>query len=221
LKGYDYTQAGAYFVTIYAQGRAYIFGEIDHENMILNEAGRMIQTVWDDMPAYYAGIETDAFIIMPNHIHGIIVIADSTDITTAVGAGPRACPDYDDASAIHYDRNIVYPNNSRPMMGPTIGQRTDGQPQGVAPTATAAGMENGGIQTALSLPDMVHRFKSMTTHQYIHGVKHSGWPPFPGRLWQRNYWEYIVRNEQDLNHLRGYIRFNPEKWALDELMVAH
>jgi len=81
-------------------------------------------------------------------------------------------------------------------------------------------MENGGVQTGLSLPDTVHRFKSMTTHQYIHGVKQSGWPPFPGRLWQRTL-EHVVRNEPDLNRLREYIYHNPEKWALDELMAVH
>jgi len=85
------------------------------------------------------------------------------------------------------------------------------------------GVKNDGVRagTGLSLPDVVHRFKSMTTHQYIHGVKQSGWPPFPGKLWQRNYWEHIVRNEQDLTRLRAYIRHNPKKLALDELMAVH
>ena len=78
-----------------------------------------------------------------------------------------------------------------------------GQPRGVAPTA------------GLSLPDVVHRFKSLTTARYRHGVKQKQWPPFPGKLWQRNYYEHIVRDENELNDIRKYIMDNPKKWDLD------
>ena len=84
LKGYDYSHTGVYFVTICTQNRECLFGEILDKKMMLNDAGRVIQTVWDEIPSHYSGIEIDAFAIMPNHIHGIINI---------VGAGPRACPD--------------------------------------------------------------------------------------------------------------------------------
>ena len=83
--------------------------------------------------------------------------------------------------------------------------RNDGQPRGVAPT--------------LSLPDVVHRFKTMTTKRYIDGVKQNGWAPFPGKLWQRNYWEHIIRDESELNRIREYIRNNSAKWELDKLFV--
>ncbi|MEA1958148.1 MAG: transposase [Chloroflexota bacterium] len=84
LKEYDYSQAGAYFVTICTQNRECLLGEMVNGEMRLNNAGRMIQSVWDDIPKHYAGIETDAFIIMPNHIHVIIVL---------VGATPCGRPD--------------------------------------------------------------------------------------------------------------------------------
>jgi REP element-mobilizing transposase RayT len=67
----------------------------------------------------------------------------------------------------------------------------------------------------LSLPDVVHRFKSFTTTQYRYGVKDNVWIPFPGKLWQRNYYEHIIRNEDELNRVRRYIVENPAKWALD------
>lgn len=76
-----------------------------------------------------------------------------------------------------------------------------GQPQGVAPT--------------MSLTDVVHRFKTLTTNQYIHGVKRSGWMPFSGRLWQRNYYERVVRDENELTRVREYIANNPMQWDLD------
>jgi putative transposase len=167
LQGYDYSQAGAYFVTICTQSRKCLFGDIVDGKMQLNDAGRMIQQRWDEIPKHYPGIDTDEVVIMPNHIHGIIVI---------VGAGPRACPGL-------------------------------GQPQGVAPTR-------------LSLPDVVHRFKSITTKRYTDGVKQTGWLPFPGKLWQRNYWEHVVRNEQEMDLIRQYIHNNPAQWELDKLYVG-
>ncbi|MGQ9852490.1 MAG: transposase, partial [Candidatus Oleimicrobiaceae bacterium] len=74
LKGYNYTQAWAYFVTICTQNRECLFGEIVNGQMVLNDAGRMIQMVWGAIPEHYPGIKTDAFVIIPNYIHGIVVI---------------------------------------------------------------------------------------------------------------------------------------------------
>ena len=82
LDGYDYTQAGAYFVTACAERRRRVFGTLVSGRMALNDAGRMVQTVWDELPAHYPGVGIDAFVVMPDHIHGIVI----------VGAGPRACP---------------------------------------------------------------------------------------------------------------------------------
>jgi putative transposase len=60
----------------------------------------------------------------------------------------------------------------------------------------------------------------MTTNEYIRGVKQYGWPPFPGKLWQRNYWEHIVRDESELNRIREYVSNNPAQWEMDSLFVA-
>ncbi|MDD3554241.1 MAG: transposase [Deltaproteobacteria bacterium] len=176
LKGYDYAQAGAYFVTICTQGRACLLGDVVDGDIRLNDAGRMIESVWNDLPTFYPGVATDEFVVMPNHVHGIIVIVGAAP-QRLVGAAPRGRPDSDD----------------RPYSG---------QPQGVAPT--------------LSLPDVVHRFKTMTTKRYANGVKQSGWSPFAGRLWQRNYYEHIIRDGQDLDSIREYIVNNPLQWALDQ-----
>ena len=162
LKGYDYAQEGAYFITIVTQNRACLFGDINGSVPQLNNAGSTIQSVWVDMAAHYPGVETDTFVVMPNHIHGIIFL---------VGAGPRACPN--DA----------------------------GQPQGVAPT--------------MPVPDIIHRFKTLTTKRYTDGVKQDGWTPFTGRLWQRNYYEHIIRNEESLIRIRDYIATNPARWSID------
>ncbi len=172
LKGYDYSRAGAYFITICVQNGECLFGEIVDGLVRLNDAGCMIQRIWNQLPQNYPGVDIDAFIAMPNHIHGIIALT--------VGAGPRACPpDMHDSD------------------------HRQGHPQGGAPTV-------------MSLTDVVHRFKSLTTTRYRQGVTHHDWPPFPGKLWQRNYYEHIIRDDDDLDRIRQYIANNPARWTDDE-----
>ena len=163
LNGYDYAQPGSYFVTLVTQHRTCLFGDIINGESQLNDAGRLVQSVWIGLPVHYPGVVTDAFVVMPNHFHGIIIL---------LGARPRACP-----------------------------EDNRGQPQGVAPT--------------MSLPDVVHRFKTLTTKRYADGVKQCGWTPFAGRLWQRNYYEHIIRDEESFDRIRQYIADNPARWTFD------
>lgn len=170
MRGYDYAQEGVYFVTVCAQDRQCLFGEIVDGEIRLNDAGRMVQAVWKELSIHYPGVEGDEFVVMPNHVHGLIVL---------VGAGPRACPD----------------------VGPRRACPEKGQPQGVAPT--------------LSLPDVLHRFKTLTTKRYADSVEQLGWIPFHHRLWQRNYYEHVVRDEESLDRIRQYILDNPARWEFD------
>jgi REP element-mobilizing transposase RayT len=176
LKNYNYSQAGAYFVTICTHDRECLFGDVVGGEMRVNSAGEMVLKAWNDLPVKYPNVDTDEFILMPNHVHGIIVLS--------VGAGPCACPIY----------NGDIKNNGN--------RSKTGQPQGVAPT--------------MSLSDIVHRFKSFTTSQYRINVLNNNWPPFNGKLWQRNYYEHIIRNEAELNKIREYIVNNPLNWESDE-----
>jgi REP element-mobilizing transposase RayT len=177
LRGYDYTQPGAYFITVCIEGRQCVLGEIAGDKMRLNEAGRMVETTWEAIPTQYSGVEIDAFVVMPNHIHGIIVL---------VGADPRVCPE----------------NMGAPRSAPL--QRWERE------TTT-----NPAQPQWLSLSTVVQRFKTLTTKRYMDGVNHYAWPPFPGRLWQRNYYEHIIRNEAALEQIRQYIADNPARWAVD------
>ena len=201
LKGYDYSQAGAYLVTVCTQHRAVLFGDVVDGQMRLGDPGRMIQSVWQELPKHYPGIGIDAFIVMPNHIHGIIFLLP-------VGAGPRACPGQP------HNRDKNPPVGAGPRACP-------GQPRGVAPTIPDFDQNTthddccGLGQRWLSLPDVVHRFKSLTTARYRHGVMNQGWPPFAGRLWQRNYFERVIRDEDELSRIREYIVNNPLQWDLD------
>ena len=74
LKGYDYSQNGVYFVTICVQNRECLFGKIKNGEMILNNAGKMIEKYWHQIPEHYPNVILDVFVIMPNHVHGILII---------------------------------------------------------------------------------------------------------------------------------------------------
>ena len=141
--------------------------------MKLNDAGKMVNEIWKEIPQYYQYIEIGEHIVMPNHLHGIIIL--NTD-------------------------NVRAPPCGRPLKNPE-----NGQAQGPAPT--------GG---RLSLGDVTGQFKSMTMYRYILGVRNHQWKPFPKKLCHRNYYEHIIRNENDLNEIREYIINNPLKWELDK-----
>jgi len=168
LKDYDYSQEGAYFMTVCVQDRRCLFGEVVGGVMQLNDTGHMVADTWLELAHKFPSVETDCYVLMPNHFHGIITI---------VGTDHRAYPD-----SVGADLRV------RPTQGAHVG----------AP-----------------LPKILQWFKTMTTNAYIHGVKHHGWPPFPGRLWQRNYYDHIIRNETELTRIREYIVNNPLQWALD------
>jgi len=178
LKGYDYSQAGAYFVTICAQSRECLFGDVIESEMRVNNAGRMIRKWWNESAMKFNNIELDESVIMPNHFHGIINI---------VGAVLCGRPEMNEQTKIGQPNNTRQPHNI-------------GQPRRVAPT----------------VGNIVEWFKTMTTNEYIRNVRHDNWPPFSGKLWQRNYYEHIIRNEDELNRTKEYIVNNPARWAEDE-----
>ena len=85
LKGYDYSQAGAYYVTIVTYQRDCLFGEILNKEMSLNDFGKIAVECWRAIPEHFPFVELGAYVIMPNHVHGIIVIRHD-ELMSNVGA---------------------------------------------------------------------------------------------------------------------------------------
>ncbi len=168
-------------MTICAQDRACLFGDVIDGKMRLNEAGDMIQGWWHESVIKFDTIELDEFVIMPNHFHGIILI---------VGAALRGRPGIHDHDAIN-----MHP--VKPGQTPDV---KSGQPHRVAPT----------------LGNIVDWFKTMTTNEYIRNVRQKNWPPYNRKLWQRNYYEHIIRSQREMHRIREYIIGNPAEWAEDE-----
>jgi REP element-mobilizing transposase RayT len=168
LKGHDYSQSGAYFVTICAQNRECLLGDVVDGRIRVNDAGQMVQRIWNDLSVKYPGIETDAFVVMPNHIHGIIVI---------VGA------------------QFIAPINCN-----TINQ-----------TKKNESIKQGAINRAPTVGEIVRAFKAQCTHA-INQIRNT--PGHP--VWQRNYYEHVVRNDDGMKRVREYVISNPAKWDNDE-----
>lgn len=162
LPTFDYASHGAYFVTIVIQNRPMLFGDVIDGAVAPTDAGRMLEGWWHKLVTKFErAVELDEFVVMPNHIHGIIGL---TKAAAVVGAAPSGCP---------------------------------------APSA-------------VSLPTVVGWYKTMTTNAYVRGVRDAGWPLFAKRLWQRGYYEHVVRDDDDLNRIRQYIIDNPARWSEDE-----
>jgi REP element-mobilizing transposase RayT len=161
LRGYNYAQAGLYFVTVCAQGRVCLFGDVIDAEMRLNEFGHIAAEEWARTADIRPNVTVEAFVVMPNHVHGIVAIDDGD----APGTGTL--------------------------------QR--------APTT-----ERFGKPTSNSIPTIVRLFKSATTKR-INALR--GMPGVP--VWQRNYYEHIVRDEDSLHRIRQYISENPARWADD------
>ena len=178
LKGYDYSQAGLYFITICCQNRVHLFGNVINKQMILNDAGKMIEKWLNELQNKFPDVKCHEMVVMPNHIHFIIENIGS------VGADLRVCPN---------DSNI---SKTEKRVSEILGEHA-GSP----------------------LHRVLQWFKTMSTNEYIRGVKNNNWIPFDGKLWQRNYWEHIIRNDQSYQKISDYIINNPSKWNDDTLFT--
>jgi len=167
LKDYDYKQPGAYFVTIVAYDRAGLFGDIVDGEVHLSRYGELVSTYWQAIPKHFPHAEMDVFVVMPNHVHGIISI-----IVGACHAVPLRSSSTINDSTEHFERF------GKPVSG--------------------------------SIPTIVRSFKSVVTKD-INELRHT----IGASIWQRNYFEHVIRDEESLNRIRQYILDNPARWDFD------
>lgn len=189
-KGYDYASAGAYFVTICVQHFRSLLGEVVNQEMISNAAGKMLQSEWIKLPERFPTVQPDEFAIMPNHLHFIVWLQF-------------------DPNRVESPTSTLAEHTSAPNEESSVG----------ASLVSAPNDQNPDPQFWLhpTLGNFVGVFKSLTTNAYIDGVKNQGWPRFAKHLWQRDYYDHIIRNEIELEQIRHYIRTNPARWMKDQL----
>ena len=222
LKGYDYSQAGLYFITIccnrWNNSLGLPFGNIENGEMILNEFGQIAYNEWVKLTERFTNFELDVFQIMPNHMHGIIVLND------AVGAGFNHAQNGGDAQN---DANAQNDGNTQNDDPQTITPAQDGaNVQNDANIIQGAGASPAPTRNA-SVSDIVGAYKSLVANGCldIWKLTWAGVNPAPtqiptmGKLWQRDFYEHIIRNEQSYERISNYIINNPAKWNEDKFYV--
>jgi REP element-mobilizing transposase RayT len=161
LKEYDYTQPGGYFITIVTYQRGLLFGEIVNEEMRLNDYGKTADECWCAIPEHFQNVEVGAYVVMPNHVHGILVINDDR-------------------------RGTIYRAPTEQFQKPVRG----------------------------SIPTIVRTYKAAVTRRIGREQNATG-------MWQRNYYEHVIRNHEDWDRIHRYIETNPSMWAEDEENPSH
>jgi putative transposase len=172
LTGYDYTQAGAYFITICSHQREHVFGEVVNGEMKLSKFGQVAKQQWEKLPKRFPNTELGAFALMPNHEHGVIQI-----IEREVDRRGTA-----DSLNGHNDESFRRAPTTERFQKPVAG----------------------------SIPTIVRSYKSSVAYR-INLMRGTNGVP----VWQRNYYEHIIRNERELELITKYIDCNPFNWQLD------
>jgi len=212
LKGYDYAASGAYFITICTHHRERLFGEIIDGEMRLNPLGQLIDASWQRLSLHFPNLILDAFVVMPNHIHGILVLTRSGRgaaldqnlelVTDDSHANATPNPDH------NFDRNTTPNPTNHCELGVALGQGTVNSNSNQLPNAAPLRprLVSGSVGA------IVLNFKSVTTRSINRIRKSPGCP-----VWQRNYYEHIIRNEASWQLIREYIDNNPRSWQEDQL----
>lgn len=170
LPDYDYSRPGAYYITVCAKNGQYLFGEIDNGKMLLNKAGKMVEASWKAIPDRFSFAGLDEFVVMPNHLHGIIILNQKGNFSKNYDASCRGEPRVRPASD-HQNRDWPDSCNCQKQGEYKI------RPYGSRSHGTLPG----------SLGRVVQAFKSISTRAYIKGVRENKWSPFNSKLWQRGY----------------------------------
>ncbi len=183
LKDWDYSKRACYFVTMCIDKRnSILMADVDNGLLVLNDFGKMVSRSWIDSKEDF-NISLGNFVLMPDHFHGIVWMKRKMD-RAAIKAARTDIANADIAN-------------------------TEGagfMPAQIKATHTGIAHKN------ITLGNIIGAFKSKTTGLYIKGVKEFGWPKFEKRVWQRNYYESIIKNRIDYIKVVSYIRNNPKKY---------
>ena len=187
-QGYDYSQSGLYFVTINTWNRVEWFGRVENEKMILNEYGKIARNCWLDLPNHYYNCLLDEFVIMPNHIHGIVAIDNARRRERSVTVPPAERP--------VTQNDVIAPTN------PPGADRN-----GLKPFPT--GNRN---DTNHRLSEIVRGFKTFSS-KYINKIQSQY---ITDRFhWQKSFHDRVIRDDDELNRIRIYITNNSSQWQFD------
>ncbi|MFT5723680.1 MAG: putative transposase [Bacteroidia bacterium] len=239
LKGYDYSQAGLYFITICCQDRICRFGHVENGEMILNEYGQIAYDEWMKLSNRFHNMELDVFQIMPNHMHGIIKLVGATlevaqnDDTNQIDVTQIDVTQIDvtqiDVTQIDVTQNVTTQNDNTQIditpMDTSKNDVTQMDPtQNDTPKNHVTQMDmdmdmdmdiRATARVAPTVSDIVGAYKSLVANRCLNIYKTKN--KIMGKLWQRNFYEHIIRNEKSFQNISEYILNNPAKWLNDKI----
>lgn len=198
MQAYDYAQPGAYFITICTEYRVCRFGTVHDGEMVVNEIGQRVTTSWSGLEERF-GVGVDALVVMPNHLHGVLVFGGTDQGGHDVGKSIRI------GASIYRDGSQVQ----------TEGGHDGGGHGGAGPYGDGSPARQQHGAEALTLSEVVRRFKTYTANQ-ARAILEQEHPLARIKLWQRNFHEHVIRNERELHAIREYIANNPLHWHLDQ-----
>ena len=175
LANYDYSLPGAYFITMVAYQRECLFGNIVYGEMQLSPMGQIAEEHWRLIPEHFLHVTLGAYVVMPNHVHGIIIIQGRSDASPSERRGTTlSCP----------NSTRSCPNSNPPR-------------------------EEFGKPVKGSIPTIIRSYKASVTNRIQKELNVTA-------IWQRNYYEHIIRNEAEHNRIHAYIESNPANWDRDK-----
>jgi|APEBP8051072266_1049373.scaffolds.fasta_scaffold13287_2 putative transposase len=270
LKGYDYSQAGLYFITICCHNRICRFGAVVDGKMILNDAGIIADSCWLEIPKHFPNAVLHEYIIMPNHVHGIIELTDSTMDVQTVGVGNNTVRVGNNTVGVENNtvgvenntvgvennnvgvenNNVGVENNNvgvenfqplqnkfQKMIPRSIGSIVKGYKIGVTKRLRTVGVENNTVgveNNNVRVENNNVRVENNNVRVENNNVRVENFQPLqpdrhqpqPDRhepvqqIWQRNYYEHIIRNEQSYLRIAEYIINNPTQWKEDSYYIV-
>ena len=197
LRGFDYASAGAYFITIVTRNREHFFGEIVNDKMVLNAVGEMAGKYWREIPQHFPFVRLDEFIIMPNHIHGILWIDDQKYQSPTMAN--------DTGNVVVDDAGDVVVDDAGDVETPNLG----------ISTMHKRNENNKKSRNKNHKPEWKPGTIGVIINQYKRICTIKSRPIIPGFAWQSNYHDRIIRNNAELNRIRQYIMNNPKMWQRD------
>jgi len=177
----DYSAVGKYFVTICTKNRELIFGVVENKNIICSPIGNIAERYWRNIPRHFLNIKLDEYCIMPNHIHGILIIEGKHDIKTPLPVG------------VQYKINQ---DHIEPL-------------RSIEPVRSEPQFHSFQHMVPKSIGSIIRTYKTAVTKR----CKENGFDQF---VWQRNFHDRVIRNDNELRRIQEYIKNNPANWEIDE-----
>ena len=216
LKGYDYAQNGVYYITICTWDRECLFGTIVNGKMVLNEFGRIVCEEWQSTPEKRSNVNLDVFVVMPNHLHGILMITENRGRMANNGGNILQRMNASQCGGVLRGRGVLQYAPTRNETAPNeydtgIDNRMDIIPTQVDSCGLSPEMNAVPLRSpSQTIGAIIRGFKGAATKRVNESRRTPGSP-----VWQRNYYERVVRDQYEFDRIRQYIINNPANWNKD------